>query len=501
MFACASYPTYTSFLTQVEDEARYNVRRLRSHPSLIIWAGNNEDYQIQEKHNLDYDYDGDKDPQSWLKSSFPARYIYEHLLPKVVEEEDPGAIYHPSSPWGDGKKTSDPAVGDIHQWNGKPRPALSPFCEASINPILSLTLVWHGTMQRYQELPDIGGRFVSEFGMEAYPHVSTVTTAITDPTQQYPGSMTMDYHNRATDHERRLLTYVAENFRLKYDLAAFTHLTQITQADTMSFAYRSWRRDWGSAGARKCGGVLVWQLNDCWPTMSWAVVDYFRVKKPAFYTIKRALKPLAVGVARTFHDWTSGHADPTVAASDGTFDVWVASSKTEDVRGDVSVRFVSIKSGKDVAAPVRKKDVVVKANSTTEIIQNGDAPIELSSEATRRPFDMGKYDPFVIHASLTMQEETLSTDTAWPHPIKYLDLSAARGVKVSVSPGKNKVRVTAEKPVHGFVFEETRGGVTLSDNGFDVVPGEEVVVAVQGKLNTEGIKWTYIGAESGSLGF
>lgn len=74
---------------------------------------------MQEKFNLDYDYEGDKDPESWLKSSFPARYIYEYHLPKIVEEESPGAIYHPGSPWGDGKTTSDQTVGDTHQWGCK----------------------------------------------------------------------------------------------------------------------------------------------------------------------------------------------------------------------------------------------------------------------------------------------------------------------------------------------------------------------------------------------
>ncbi len=117
-FACGSYPTYPSYLKSVEQEARYNVRLFRAHPSLVIWAGNNEDYQVQERYKLEYNYE-DKDPQSWLKSTFPARYIYEYLLPKIVEEEDSYAIYHPSSPWGDGKPTADPTVGDIHQWNRK----------------------------------------------------------------------------------------------------------------------------------------------------------------------------------------------------------------------------------------------------------------------------------------------------------------------------------------------------------------------------------------------
>lgn len=92
-----------------------------SHPSVVIWAGNNEDYQVQERYKLEYDPD-DKNPESWRKSSFPARYIYEYLLPKWVHEEDPSAIYHPGSPWGDGKHSADPTVGDIHQWNSKSIP-------------------------------------------------------------------------------------------------------------------------------------------------------------------------------------------------------------------------------------------------------------------------------------------------------------------------------------------------------------------------------------------
>jgi beta-mannosidase len=115
-FACGNYPAYSDFAESVEKEARDNLGRLRSHPSIVIWAGNNEDYQVQERYKLDYNYQ-DKDPESWLRSSFPARYLYEYLLPKIVSEEDPGAIYHPSSPWGDGKHTTDPTVGDIHQWN------------------------------------------------------------------------------------------------------------------------------------------------------------------------------------------------------------------------------------------------------------------------------------------------------------------------------------------------------------------------------------------------
>lgn len=498
--ACQSTPTYQSFLTSLESEARCNLRRLRTHPSLVIWAGNNEDYEIQESYNLDYDFT-DKDPQSWLRSSYPARYIYEYLLPKIVEEEDPGAIYHPSSPWGDGKKSSDPSVGDIHQWN-----------------------IWHGTLRPYQEAPGLSGRFVSEFGMEAYPHLQTIKSVITDPEQHYPGSMLMDYHNRAIDHERKLVSYVAENFRIDYDLAKFTHLTQLLQADALAFAYRSWRRQWGTPGRRQCGGVLVWQLNDCWPTMSWAVVDYYRVKKPGFYAIKRALSPVAVGVTRPFHPWTGGHVDPTIALTDGRYEIWVASTETRDREVELEVSFISIRTGKHVAEKMTRK-VTVAANSTTEVIQ-GEANIkmqELSHEKIMPddrtwvmnhasdfkfparhkkdvpPFSPRKHEPYIIYAKVVSSSgELLSTDTAWPAPLKYLDWEG-RGVKVEVvGEGGQEIRVTAQKPVKGFVLQEVRGGGALSDNGFDVVPGEVRVVRFERAVGTgEGLKWTFLGANSG----
>lgn len=115
-FACASYPAYDSYLKNFELEARQQVQRMRWRPAVIAWAGNNEDYQVQERYKLDYNFEN-KDPEVWRKSTFPARYIYEHLLPTIMSEEDPHNIYHPSSPWGDGKPTTDPTVGDIHQWN------------------------------------------------------------------------------------------------------------------------------------------------------------------------------------------------------------------------------------------------------------------------------------------------------------------------------------------------------------------------------------------------
>jgi beta-mannosidase len=78
MFGCGNYPTFPKILASIEEECVCQTKRLRHHPSLVIYAGNNEDYQVQEALGLTYDYE-DKDPQSWLKTNFPARYIYEKV--------------------------------------------------------------------------------------------------------------------------------------------------------------------------------------------------------------------------------------------------------------------------------------------------------------------------------------------------------------------------------------------------------------------------------------
>ncbi|KAL5430465.1 hypothetical protein PMIN07_009639 [Paraphaeosphaeria minitans] len=477
-FACANYPAHRSYLASVEVEARQNVRRLRNHPSLIIWAGNNEDYQIVERYGLEYNYTTDKDPESWLKTDFPARYIYEYLLPKVIHEETNGVLYHPSSPFGNGTSTTlkvDPTVGDIHQWN-----------------------VWHGTMEPYQRLPRMAGRFVSEFGMEAYPHTSTLEKAITDPDERYPGSMAMDFRNKAIGHERRLVSYVAENFRIRYDLEGFTHLTQVMQADALAWAYHSWRRDWKQPGDRKVGGVLVWQLNDCWPTMSWAVVDYYGVPKPAYYAIKRTLEPLVVGVQRKVNDWTvrladelwqrdTSHIDMRKIWEDVQFDIWVASNMRESINGNITVHFISVRTGKEVLDPLERA-VRIDANGTTEVLGNEKVNVP-NAQDPDKPFDTSKADPFIIYTTLTIHDKQVASNVSWPEPIKYLDFPD-RGVRVEYSDDKKTVFVSAERPVKGFVFAE-KEGLNLSDNGFDLVPGRRTEVHVQGSA-ADALQWTYV---------
>ena len=448
MFGCGNYPAFPEILKSIEEECVCQTKRLRHHPCMAIYAGNNEDYQVQEQCGLTYDYE-DKNPQNWLETDFPARYIYEKLLPDVVLAHSPHVPYHPGSPWGDGRITSDKTVGDMHQWN-----------------------VWHGTQEKYQIFDTLGGRFNSEFGMEAFPHIDTIKYYVTDPAQLYPQSHMIDFHNKADGHERRIATYLVENFRTRTELDKFIHLTQLSQAEALMFGYRGWRQQWGNK--RLCGGALVWQLNDCWPVTSWAIVDYFQRKKPAYYAMRRVLAPVAVAVKRAHHDWSVVHARPAKFLD---YECWVASSRLEDVTATVELRYISIASGKDIKEKVVKQNVRITPNGTTPVMKG-----TINNETEEQ---------HVLAARIWVDGELVSRDCDWPQPLKYLDFSH-RGVEVSAEG--DSIIVKAKKPTKGLVFEE-REGVLVDDSALDVVPGDEQTIKVKGlELNAERLGWTYLGA-------
>ncbi|KAJ5116930.1 hypothetical protein N7456_001278 [Penicillium angulare] len=454
MFACGNYPVWPELLESIQQEATYNICRLRHHPSIVIYVGNNEDYQVQEQTNITYNYD-DKDPESWLKTDFPARYIYEKLLPDAVAKLSPTTFYHPGSPWGDGKNTADPTVGDIHQWN-----------------------VWHGTQEKYQIFDTLGGRFNSELGMEAFPHLSTIKSFVENESDMFPQSHVMDFHNKADGHERRLMTYLVENLRIATDLETHIYLTQVVQAETMMFGYRGWRRQWGND--RQCGGALLWQINDCWPTISWAIVDYFQRPKPAYYTVKRVMEPIVVGVCREHHDWSVVHARPPTKTK---YEIWVASSLREVQNGTLELRFLSVANGQSIRPP-SVYNVTIPANGSATIVSDG-----IIDHLTHP-------EPYVLAVRLWIDGRVVARDVDWPQPFKYLDF-ADRGLVVKaengIKSGEQILTINALRPVKCLVFEE-RDGVQISDSAMDIMPGDQQTVTVSGLTGSElPLKYRYLG--------
>lgn len=249
-------------------------------------------------------------------------------------------------------------------------------------------------------------------------------------------------------------------------IKTWIYLTQLTQSEAMLYAYRDWRRQWGHP--RRCGGALAWQLNDCWPCSSWAVVDYFRRPKPAYYAIKRCLEPIAVGIRREHQDWSNAHARPKASQ----FSTWVSSSLQTQFEADLEIRFISIASGEDIKTSVWKLGVEVGANGTTEVLADMLQPSTSIST--------------VLAVRLWRDGVCIARDYDWPQPYKYLHLDD-RGLTLSLQG--DQLSLETRRPVKGFVLEEQEG-VVLSDNGIDIMPRDSQVIVLSGfQGSLQQLKW------------
>jgi beta-mannosidase len=464
MFGCGNYPAFPEILSSIRQEAEENVKLLRHHPSIVIWAGNNEDYQYQESMWLTYDYKN-KDAESWLKTNFPARYIYEKILADVCAELIPGTYYHFGSPWGAGVHTSDPTVGDIHQWN-----------------------VWHGMQEKYQNFDKLGGRFVSEFGMQAFPDVRTIDAYLPlgkDDPDRYPQSSTVDFHNKADGHERRIALYLVENFRYAPDpLEHFVYCTQLMQAECLASAYRLWKRQWKGPGREYCGGALVWQINDCWPVTSWSMADYYLRPKLSYFTVKREMAPVSVGITRREHKhpkdkYTRVRIDVTTQ-----IEIWGSNLTLDEMTGvNCIVKAWDVETGEEVYNKMIEENLILPENRSTEIIAM-DVPTSKTVDAKR----------VVVAAYLfSKDKKLLARYVNWPEPLKYLHFRKPQQLRVEYAPDGNAVEVSAEVPVKGLALECEDEKVRFEDNLVDLVPGEVVRIGVQGASKDSKISSQYLG--------
>ncbi|KAI1076188.1 glycoside hydrolase family 2 protein [Whalleya microplaca] len=465
MFGCGNYPAWPELLESIKREATENVKLLRHHPSIVIWAGNNEDYQYAESVNLTWEQEN-KDAESWLKTDFPARYIYEKILPDVCGELCPSVYYHPGSPWG-GVDTRDPTVGDIHQWN-----------------------VWHGTQEKYQNFDKLGGRFVSEFGMEAFPSVKTIDGYLplgkADP-DRYPQSSTVDFHNKAEGHERRIALYLVENFRYAPDpLEQFVYCTQLMQAECLASAYRLWKRQWRGPGREYCGGALVWQTNDCWPVTSWAICDYHLRPKLAYFTVRREMAPLSIGITRREHRHPRDRYSRVDVDVRWRIEIWGSNLALQDLSGVTCVvRAWDVETGGLTFDRAVKEDLLLPANQSTEIVAM-DVPVPTGDDVVdeRRT---------VVAAYLVQDGKQLARHVNWPEPLKYLHLQKPARLAAELSVDGGSVAISAEVPVKGVALECEDDEVRFEDNLVDVVPGEVVRIGVRGAKETSVITTRYLG--------
>lgn len=247
MFACGRYPARREYLDNVAVEAAHQVRRLRVHPSLALWCGDNECIGgVREKGPYQDD---------WIKLHV--------VLEKAVKKYDPDTVWWPSSPCaGPGIFTYNEYTGDsgdTHYWG-----------------------VWHGgrDLSGYYMIKP---RFCSEFGFQSFSSLSMVKTFAREECGDFELlSPVMRRHQKNPSGNEKILNMMSKYFRKPRDFASTLYMSQVLQAMAIEVAVAYWR-----SLAPYCRGTIFWQLNDWWPVASWSSLEYDGRWKPLHYAAKR----------------------------------------------------------------------------------------------------------------------------------------------------------------------------------------------------------------------
>jgi beta-mannosidase len=289
MFAGGLYPGDREFLDNVRQEAIENVTRLRHHPSIVIWVGNNE-IETAWMH------------WGW-KQNLPARLwddykkIFHGILPDVCASLDPSRPYWPSSPSSNLEDDPDSQrIGDVHYWG-----------------------VWHFALP-FTDYEKQFPRFMSEYGFQSFPQIETVDS-YTLPEDRDIQSPVMLAHQRHPRGNQLIREYLLREYAAPKDFESFLYLSQVLQAEGIKVGAEHLRR----IRPRNMGS-LYWQIDDCWPVASWSSIDYEGRWKALQYYARRFYNDLLV----------SPHAE------DGNMNFYIVSDRTQATAAKLLVSLIDL---------------------------------------------------------------------------------------------------------------------------------------------------------------
>src|ERR1035441_7660536 len=304
-------PGDLAFQNSVRAEAVEQVSRLRNHPSIVLWCGNNE---------VETAWDSWGDRKQFQKSITPDQrervwqdyvVMFRDILKGAVTQYGNGVPYWSSSPSANFEdKANSNQNGDIHYWS-----------------------VWSGKAEPIEEYGNQTPRFMSEYGFQSMPDLRTVQAFAGDG--QDLTSAEMLNHERYVHGFDRMQKYLGEYYRTPKDFASFVYLSQVMQAQAIKIAAEHLRSE-----MPQTMGSIYWQLNDCWPVASWSSIDYFGRWKALQYYARRFYAPVL--------------AAPVF--SDGRITVHVVSNRLASFPAELSLRLMDthgkILSEKSSAATV-----------------------------------------------------------------------------------------------------------------------------------------------------
>ncbi|MDD4514592.1 glycoside hydrolase family 2 protein [Massilibacteroides sp.] len=431
MFACSTYPMNPEMLDNIRHEAKDNIIRLRNHPSIAIWCGNNE------SHTAWFNWGWmPKFKKLGVLDEMRKDYkdVFHGVLEEAVAEYDPTAFYWPSSPYGgdpDAKCESGTVNwnpnGDAHYWG-----------------------VWHAkdSIANYNH---IRARFFSEYGFQSFPEYQSVLKYAPEERDHDIFSEVMMAHQRGGSHANGLIEwYLLNEYRKPKDFQNFLYMGQLLQGDAIKTAIEAHRRD-----MPYCMGSLYWQHNDCWPVASWSSRDYYGRWKAQHYFAKKAFANILV----------------SPIAENGTLNVYVVSDNLYKIKGHLILRVLDLKGN---VVTTQKVYVTLPANTSK---------IQLTEKIEKLLGDK-KANEVVVNVRFTPNKGETVSSNYFLTRYKDIDFPKAN-IKLQSTPASDGFDVTVESDTFARgVFLSIEGiDNFFSDNYFDLLPGEPVKIHVKTSLD------------------
>jgi beta-mannosidase len=271
MFACAMYPGDDAFLENVKQEAIDNIKRLRNHASIALWCGNNEN--SEGWHRLGWQADRSEEEKKEIWNNYLK--LFDSILPTTVAQLTDTDYWETSPKFGRGNlkyKTE----GDAHDW-----------------------WVWHDAYP-FKHLEENVPRFMSEFGFQSFPSYETIKFINQNDSLEI-ASEGFKNHQKHLRGFQLIDDYMKRDFPVAEAVEDYVYLSQLLQAYGIVKGIEAQRRS-----KPNNMGTLFWQLNDCWPAVSWSSIDYLGNWKALQYKVKQSFDNLLISstveddILRTF---------------------------------------------------------------------------------------------------------------------------------------------------------------------------------------------------------
>ena len=420
MFACAMYPGNDSFLRSVEEEAIYNVKRIRNHPSLALWCGNNEVLSAWENWGWKKGI-VENQSQEIADTIFKAYdQIFHKILPKVIQEYDPATDYWSSSPSSSTGVTESLTSGDAHYWG-----------------------VWWGKepFSTYEEkIP----RFMSEFGFQSFPEFSSVEK-YTNESDYNIYSDVMKSHQRSSIGNSTIEEYMLRDYNVPDSFEHFLYVSQLLQAEGISLGMEAQRRN-----RDICMGSLYWQLNDCWPVASWSSIDYYGKWKALHYQTKKSFEESILSFHKNNNE---------IAIYFVTDKLHSEKYKYNFQLSDFSGKIYNSWKGEFHSNP-----------NNSKIIHN----IDLASISIDNEYFNDKF----IFAYVTLNDIIISEKIKYLTPLKNLKLTQPKfQYEVDIVDNFYELKLISKNLIKN-LFIASMLEYNFSDNYFDLIPNKEKVIRI-----------------------